>query len=256
MEQNVYFQNSKGNKLFGVLSNPNGDMTSPIIIIVHGHSSSNKSKNLVKLSEMINKKGVASFRIDLYGHGQSEGKFEEATVGEAVDSILSAIKYVKSNGYTKIGLVGSSFGGIASIIAASKTDDLFVLALKSPVSNYSDLYLWRGTSIEDWKEKGYREYPTKTGMERLNYVFYEDAIQNDGYEAKNISIPTLIVHGDADDEVPTEQSIKLSKLLPNCKLSIVKGADHTYTNETHSEQMLNEIVDYILNIEKGISIKN
>lgn len=93
-------------------------------------------------------------------------------------------------------------------------------------------------------------------MERLNYVFYEDAIQNDGYEAKNISIPTLIVHGDADDEVPTEQSIKLSKLLPNCKLSIVKGADHTYTNETHSEQMLNEIVDYILNIEKGISIKN
>ncbi len=252
MEQDVYFQNSKTNKLFGVLSNPNSDITSPIIIIVHGHSSSNKSKNLVKLSEMLNEKGIASFRIDLYGHGQSEGKFEEATVSEAVDSILSAIKYVKSNGYTKIGLVGSSFGGIASIIAASKTQDLFVLALKSPVSNYSDLYLWRGTSIGDWKEKGYREYPTKTGMGRLNYVFYEDAIQNDGYEvAKNISIPTLIVHGDADDEVPAEQSIKLSKLLPNCKLNIVKGADHTYTNETHSEQMLQEILNYILkNYEK------
>jgi enterochelin esterase-like enzyme len=45
---------------------------------------------------------------------------------------------LKKLGYTKIGLMGSSFGGISSIMAASKTNDLFVLTLKSPVSNFEE----------------------------------------------------------------------------------------------------------------------
>lgn len=53
-----------------------------------------------------------------------------------MDDILQAVEFIKQSGHQKIGLVGSSFGGMASIMAASKTPDLSVLALKSPVSDY------------------------------------------------------------------------------------------------------------------------
>jgi hypothetical protein len=63
-------------------------------------------------------------------------------------------------GYEKVGLVGSSFGGLASLIAASKTNDIYILVLKSPVSDYMELHKWRNTPINEWKQKGYRDYST------------------------------------------------------------------------------------------------
>ncbi len=247
MEQALKFQNTKGTNLAAILSNPTGSTDTLMVILCHGHSSTKNTKNYVKLTELLNKEGISTFRFDIYGHGESEGEFENATVSEAVDDIVSAVKYLKEKGYSKLGLVGSSFGGIASTIAASRIKDLQFLALKSPVSNYADFYFWRGTPIAKWKEQGYRDYKTKKGMLKLNYSFYEDAIINDGYTvAPSITIPTLILHGDADTEVLLDQSIKLAKLLPNGKLEIIKGADHSYTNESHAEQMLGALVAFIL----------
>ena len=246
-EQHIYFKDSRGNKIFGILHNPTGTTDRPIMILVHGHSSSNRSKSITMLSRLLHEKGISSFKIDLYGHGQSEGKFEEATVSEAVDDILQAILYLKNKGYSKIGLVGSSFGGLASIIAASKTQDLLVLALKSPVSNFADPHLWKDVSIADWKKRGYLDYQTKEGMAKLNYIFYEDAMRNDGYRvAHHITIPTLVMHGDRDTEVPVGQSIKLARLIPHATLHIIEGADHRYTNPEHLREMTQGIVDFII----------
>jgi len=247
MEQKIHFQNSKRYNLCGILNNPTHDNEKLIVILVHGHSSNKNTKSFSLLRKLIESKGISTFRIDLSGHGESGGKFEEATVSLVSNDILSAINYLKSQGYKKIGLVGSSFGGIASTIAASKSKDLLFLVLKSPVSDYADLYRWRGLNINEWKTKGIRDYPTKTGMLKQRYVFYEDAIANTGYKAApNIRVPTLIIHGDDDQEVPTYQSVKLSKLIPDNKLIIVKGADHTYTNPEHMKEMSGLISKFII----------
>ena len=234
MESKITFKNSRGLILYGILSNPTGIKEKPVIILAHGHSSNKKTKSFTLLNQLLQEKGFSTFRFDFSGHGESEGKFEDTTVSVAANDIISAIQYLKSQGYTKIGLVGSSFGGIASIIAASKSKDLFVLVLKSPVSNYADLIFWRGISTEDWKRKGYRDYSTKKGMLKLNYSFYEDAQILNGYVAgKKITVPTLIVHGNSDQDVPVEQSIALAKVIYESKLHIIEGADHTYTNPNH-----------------------
>lgn len=247
LEEKVTFMNSKGDKLKGVLYNPSGDKTKPIILFVHGHSSSKYTKNFVRLTEMLNDKGISSFRIDLYGHGESKGKFEDCTVSEACDDILQAIEFLKKQGYSKIGLLGSSFGGISSIMAASKSRDLFLLVLKSPVCNYEEKYLETNGKefIEEWKQKGVREYSKEKGL-KLYYSFYEDGLINDGYKAApNIKVPTLIVHGDKDEAVPVGQSIKISKLIPDCKLEIVKGSDHVYTLPEHRDQILKAVSKFI-----------
>ncbi|HJY98169.1 MAG TPA: alpha/beta fold hydrolase [Patescibacteria group bacterium] len=250
MERKVFFRHPSGENLCGILVTPDEKRTSPVFILVHGHSSNKNTKNLVKLSEILQREAIATFRIDLFGHGESGGRFEDATITKASESILSAIQYLEGLGYNKIGLLGSSYGGISSIIAASKTKDLFALALKSPVCNYAELYNSQLTKkqLEDWKKTGFYPYFSGDSRElRLSYAFYEDAKKNDGYEAiKNIGVPVLIVHGDKDTDVPLAQSLKLIKLAGNAQLKIIKGSDHRYTNEKHTDEMIRLISEFMI----------
>jgi len=250
MEEKIYFNNSKNNKLCGILSNPTNSKQKPIIVLCHGFKTSKDSNTYTKIQDIFNRDDISTFRFDFFGHGESEGKFEDITISEAVDDTLNAIKLLKKFGYTKIGLVGSSFGGLAALIAASKTKDLFVLALKSPVSDYQELELEKKSKKElnEWKQKGYNYYISGDGNKhKLNYTFFEDFKNNNGYEAaKKLKIPTLIVHGDKDESVPIKQSKKTAKIIKDCTLEIINGADHKYSNPKQFKLMLTLISKFII----------
>lgn len=249
MIEKTYFTNSNGLKLCGVLSNPANDVSRPIMILCHGFTTSKDNKTNTQLEFLFNEKNIATFRFDFFGHGESEGKFEDITVSEAADDILCAIEYLKRLGYAKIGLFGSSFGGAASIIAASKSNDLGILVLKSPVGDYLERELSRSTKaqLEEWKNRGYKDYfDSKGNKYKLNYTFFDDFSNNDGFKAaEKIKIPTLIVHGDADESVPIEQSKKIVGILSNGKLEIISGANHHYSDPEHYKKHLDFVVDFI-----------
>ncbi len=251
MQEKIYFSNSKGDKLCGILSNPTSDLSSPVIILCHGSTTSKNNSTNRRFEKIFNEQKIATFRFDLFGHGESEGDFENITISEAVNDILNAIKFVKEKGFSKLGLIGSSFSGASSLMVASKTSDLSVLALKSPVSNYLDKELQKRTKkeIEKWKSDGFiiRIYG-KGEKRKLNYSFFEDFKNNDGYKAsETIKIPVLIVHGDKDESVPIEQSKKTASILEDCTLEIIQGADHTYTKPSDFEKMLSLISEFVIN---------
>jgi dipeptidyl aminopeptidase/acylaminoacyl peptidase len=253
MEEKIFFKDSKGNRLCGILSDPTGDNGRPIIILCHGFRTSKNRRTYLRLQEMLNKRQISTFRFDFFGHGESDDKFEDITISEAVDDTLIALKFLKDRGYGKIGLFGSSFGGIVSLMVASKTSDLFVLALKSPVSNYLELESEKRSRKEmtAWKKDGFTLYKDGDGKKyRLKFSFFEDFKDNDGYEAaKKIKIPVLIVHGDKDVSVPLKQSKKTARIIKDCTLKVIKGADHKYARPEHFQKMLDLISAFI---EKNI----
>ena len=204
----------------------------------------------MRLEEILNRRKISTFRFDFFGHGESAGEFENITTSEAVDNVQSAIRFVKESGYDRIGLMGSSFGGFASILTAGQSGDLFVLALKSPVSDYLGLFIARDhdIDIETWRKKGFVfiEAPDEEDL-KLNYSFYADTEKIDGYSfAKKIRVPTLIVHGDQDETVPIAQSQMAASLIPDCRLEVIKGADHVYSKPENFEQMLDLISAFII----------
>ncbi|MBW7960487.1 alpha/beta hydrolase [Patescibacteria group bacterium] len=244
MEEKVFFNDGSGNRVCGILSNPANNKNNLVVVLVHGFNSKKNSNTNIALIKIFSKQNISSLRIDLFGHGESEGKFEELTLSKAISGIESAINYLKINGYKRIGLVGSSFGGLAAITVAAKSNDLVFLALKCPVSSYSEFTEYTDTDlIYNWRKQGYSYREGK----KLNYSFYEDIKNNIAYNvADKIKVPTLIVHGDADKDVPVEQSIKLSRLIPNCRLTIIKGAGHRFSEGDSKEEMLTEIVNFIV----------
>jgi len=129
-------------------------------------------------------------------------------------------------------------------------NDLYVLALKSPVSDYSSLFQAHQNEqeVKEINEKGFTYITDIEGKKRkLNISFFIDAQKADGYEAaKKIKIPTVIVHGNLDDSVPVEQSKKTASLMGNCRLEVIEGADHGYSNEEHFKEMLDLISKFIV----------
>jgi pimeloyl-ACP methyl ester carboxylesterase len=250
MNEKIFFDNSKGQKLCGILSNPTYLKDKPIIVLCHGFSTSKDGRTYVRLEEILNNSGISTLRFDFFGHGESNGKFEELTLSEAVDDIQKAIRLLKDSGYRKIGLFGSSFGGMASIVTASGGQDLYVLALKSPVSDYLGVLLSRISEqeLKNWKREGVIHFTGNEGEElKLNYSFFEDATKISGYDmAKKIKIPTLIVHGSKDETVPVEQSKKTAGLIENCRLKIIEGGDHTYSKEEDFEKLLDLVSKFII----------
>jgi len=238
----VEFKDSQGRKLIGILSNPaNSDK---VVVLCHGFGSSKNSKTYLQIEGLLNSQGIAVFRFDFFGHGDSDGDFADITLTKAVDGALSALDYVKSQGFKTVGLFGSSFGGITSLIVASKNPGIRCLCLKSPVSDYLGVIILNigEHKLDDWKINGSIEY--RDGL-MLNYSFYQDAQKYDSDEfAPKINVPTLFVHGNVDDIVPLEQSISTSKKVKDAKLEIVKGADHLY--HEGFDEMLKLVTDFLV----------
>ncbi len=215
MEEKIFFKNSRDENICGLLSDVGKDK---LAILCHGHSTSKNNKSWETLTPILNSKGISVFRFDFYGNGESDGKFEESNLSDSIDATTQAIKLVKDRGFKRIILVGSSFGGLSSIITASKSKDLYALVLKSPVSDYGEVHLKRYGEIgmEEWKQKGQAPYNPENDSRglKLDYSFVEDYKKYNVYElAKQIKVPTLIIHGSADEIVPVSQSEKLVKII-------------------------------------------
>lgn len=140
-------------------------------------------------------------------------------------------------------------------MAASKTTDLFVLGLKCPVSNYKDKHLEQKSkeTLTDWKTKGYLSHKSSRPQdeEKLNYTFFQDYDNNDGYKAaEKINIPTIIIHGEKDIDVPVKQSKKLNKILKNSELYLFENADHYFKKEGEFEKMIKLLFEFIIKYAK------
>ncbi len=235
------FINSKGILLDGKLDKVNYNKR--IVVMCHGFSSSKKGRTMEHVAPALNEAGLNTFRFDFFGHGDSEGSFEDITISEGIDDALNAIEYVKKLGYTRIGLLGVSFGGIVAMGAVLMSKDIKKLCLMCPVSDFVELIEKKFVKddIEEWRKKGFSDYQDK----KLKYGFYEDAKKWVMYgKAEDIDAETLVIHGDKDETVPIEQSRKLVKHLIDGRLHVVKGANHRLMDEEKMGEAVSEIVEF------------
>ncbi len=250
MEEALTFTDPAGHKISGILAKPD-KKTDRLAVLCHGFLSNKNSKTNHALTDLLVPHRIATFRFDFFGQGESEGPFEKITVTTAVPQALAALALVETKGYRRIGLVGSSFGGLVSLMAAAKSPKLTCLALKCPVPDFPEtLNLEFGEAgMAAWKATDTipNVVPGGTGRIKLSYGFYEDCIRHDGYAAaKAITAPTLIVQGNADEYVPIHQSRRLSESLGGRhSVVVLPGADHHFSNPDHFREMTTVIARWV-----------
>jgi pimeloyl-ACP methyl ester carboxylesterase len=248
MEQDLSFSDPRGHCVAAVLAAPASE-TDRIAILCHGFLSGKRSTTNKTLTRLLNAQGIATFAFDFFGQGESEGPFEALTITTAVAQAHAAMDLVRQKGFRRLGLMGSSFGGLVATLTAAQRHDLACLALKCPVVDFAEeLRLTLGEAeMTAWQSTD--TIPNIMGGTeriRLRYAFYEDCLRRIAYEpAKTITAPTLIVQGDQDECVPLHQSQQLAAALscPN-RMELLPGADHQFTKSADFNRMTTIIAEW------------
>lgn len=250
MEEPLTIQDRHGHGISAILSRPDRPTTG-LVVLCHGFLSGKNSTTNTTLTRLLNNQGLATFRFDFFGQGESDGPFEEITTTLAIEQTETVLDLVAAKGYDRIGLVGSSFGGLVAILTTARRQDIACLALKCPVVDFAEeLRLTFGPEeLARWQATD--TIPNIMGGSdriRLRYRFYEDCLQQIAYgPAEQISVPTLIVQGKQDECVPLHQSRRLHDVLGGQKrLDLLPDADHQFTRENDFRQMTVSISEWLV----------
>lgn len=137
-ETPFYFPNSNGDKLFGVLHNPDGPVRKGLIFC-HPYAEEKlwTHRVYVNFAREMALSGYASLRFDYKGHGDSEGKFEDSSVKSRLSDIESAIIWLKNEmpDILDICLCGLRFGATLALLAAENNPDIQKVVLWEPIVN-------------------------------------------------------------------------------------------------------------------------
>ncbi|MBE5859217.1 MAG: alpha/beta hydrolase [Butyrivibrio sp.] len=242
------FIDCDGIKLNAYLDMPkNGPDKCPLCIIIHGFTGHSEERHIVAVQETLNEIGIATLRADMYGHGKSDGKFEDHTLFKWLTNIIAVVDYAKSLDFvTDIYMAGHSQGGLSVMLAAAMERDVIkALMPLSPAAMIPEIARTGELLGLKFDPENIPEYLEAWDGRKLsgNYARVAQTIKVEDFVDKYTK-PVLLVHGDQDEAVPYETSVKFSKLYKDCRLVTIPGDTHCYDH--HLELVTKAVKEFML----------
>jgi pimeloyl-ACP methyl ester carboxylesterase len=166
------------------------------------------------------------------------GKYGKDRIKKAV--FVSAIPpYLLKTTDNPEGVDRSAFTQIEQLIEADRP-----AFLTNFLSNFYNLNEYSGTLISD--EAVRLSWMIAAGASPIGTLTCVNSWLTDfRKDLQGVSIPTLVVHGDADRIVPLENSGKrMPGLMKDCTLVVIPGGPHGL-NWTHAELLNRELLDFL-----------
>jgi len=242
----ISFKNSRGLTLVGDLCEFSKDY---IIIMSHGFTGDRHELGRFDIAiKYFCTKKHSTLRFDYSGSGESED--DSLTIAKEVEDLKSAVKYVKSLGYKKIGLFGMSLGALICLNSYSKNISCMVLI--GPITHNRENYTAHKFDEQHKKqlfEKGFIEIPKKEGIRKIVIVDKEMFLEREKIKPseylKKVKCPVLIMHGDVDTFVPYKDSQDAMKYLSKeSKLITLPKDNHHFMGKTLNTILKNSILWY------------
>lgn len=188
--------------------------------------------------------GRAFVRFDYFGHGESDGRFEDGTISRWRLDALAAIDRLTAG---PLVLVGSSMGGwMALLCALARPERVKALVLLAPAPDFTDKLMWAEFSEEQQREiteKGFWTRPSP--YDPAGYPIRRELIEDgrrwnvmDGEIA--LDVPVRILQGGLDEDVPWTHSFELMERLRSKDIvwSFIKDGDHRLSRRQDIERMI------------------
>jgi pimeloyl-ACP methyl ester carboxylesterase len=207
----------------------------PGIVFLGGFRSDMGGTKAVHLEGWARARGRAFLRLDYSGHGESEGRFEDGTIGIWAADALHVIEAATDGPQV---LVGSSMGGwIALLIARTRPDLLAGLVTIAAAPDFTEDAMWAsfGTGARAALERdGVVHLPSDYGEPYpITRDLIEDGRRNLVLRAPlPLDVPTRMLQGTADADVDTAVALRLLEHAEGAdiRLTLVRGADHRFSD--------------------------
>ena len=217
----------------------------PTIIFLPGYGSDMQGTKALALEEWARERRQAYLRFDYSGCGQSAGAFEEQTLGGWRNDVLALIDHLIEG---PVVLVGSSMGGwIMLLVALVRPDRVAGMVGVAAAPDFTD---WGFTTEQKMtiletgrveEESPYSDQPTVTTRE-----FWSSGEGNRVMHGSvDIGVPTRLLHGQKDADVPWERSPELARQLRSDDVQtwLIKDGDHRLSRAQDIALLIRAIED-------------
>jgi pimeloyl-ACP methyl ester carboxylesterase len=220
------------------------DGEGPTVVWLGGFHSDMTGTKAEVLAEQAKATGGAYVRFDYFGHGESEGAFENGTISRWREDTLAVIDELTQG---PLVLVGSSMGGwLASLAAIARPDRVKALVLIAPAPDFTETLMkpklpakalaaiaehgsW--TRPSDYDEDGYP----------ITRALLEDGARWSILPGPvPIDIPVRVLQGGADPDVPWTHALELANALTSehVVFTLIKDGDHRLSRPQDLERLV------------------
>lgn len=247
MENQEFYINDDGIKLHAKLDFPAEEKEKyPLVIVIHGFTGNMEEKHLVEVVKTMNETGFATLRVDMYGHGKSDGEFREHTLYKWVNNALAVVDYAKSLDYVSdLYLCGHSQGGMLTILVGAMEQDLFKAIIPLSPAILIPEYARRGELMG--KTFDPENIPDEIDMgegRTLSGNYFRVAQTIDVWKAvSQYKGHVLLIHGDADESVPVGYSWEAAQRYHDVKLVVIPGDTHCF--EKHLDMVTAAVKEFM-----------
>lgn len=244
----------RGHILRGMEHMPSGhDGPCPAVILLHGFTANKLQEHrmYLKLCRRLEGMGIACFRFDFLGSGESDGDFIDMTVSREIEEAKSILAMVRADSRIdpeRVTLLGLSMGGlVAGVVAGDCAGDLRNLVLIAPAGTMYERMMAGpvGAMLRSgsWVTEAADAWGNLFGK-----AFIEDLATVDAFaRARPFGGDVLIIHGTKDESVPYEVAYRYQEtaFAGRATVHLIEGADHTFNRYAWECEMIDTVCDFL-----------
>lgn len=228
--------------------------TGPCIVFLGGLKSDMEGTKAVHLECWAKGQGRAFLRFDYSGHGESSGTFTDGCIGDWAEDTRAAVSVLTDG---PLLVVGSSMGGWQALLLARAVPERIAgLVTIAAAPDFTEDGYWASFTDAQkhaLKTVGHVELPSDY-MEP--YIISKRMIE-DGRrhlvlrDPLHLPFPSRFLQGTADTAVSTDTALRLLEHAtgPDMRLTLVKDADHRFSDDACLDLIEEAITDVLAAID-------
>ena len=183
---------------------------------------------MVRISRALAERGIAVFRFDFTGLGESAGDFADTNFSSNLEDLVAAAELMRGEwGGAQI-LIGHSLGGAAVLAAARRIPEVKAVATLAAPSDTEHL---RDTLVDiapELESSGEAEVSLGGRPVRVRRQLLTDLEEQSMMASiHNLDLPLLIFHSPVDEVVGIDHARRIYKAAKHPKSFVsLDGADH------------------------------
>lgn len=226
-----FYIDCDGIRLHSKLERPEGaEGRGPLCILIHGFTGHMEEDHIRACAAAMLSVGISVLRVEMYGHGGSDGEFRDHTLYKWVTNALAVVSYVKKEDLaTDLYLCGHSQGGLLTMLIGGMCADDFKAIIPMSAAWVIPQAAREGSLLgQDFDPQHIPEVLAGDWCELSgDYIRVAQTIHVED-EIGRYKGKVLLIHGDADDTIPFLYSQKALELYADAELVPVSGADHCF----------------------------
>ncbi len=233
----VEFKGALDETLSAKVDLPEEEHIKAYALFAHCFTCSKDLKAVGNITRGLAEAGIATFRFDFTGLGQSKGDFAETNFSSNVDDLVAAYRYMEEELEAPAILIGHSLGGAAVLQAAHKMDLVKAVATIAAPAEPAHVKENFEMKLEEIQEKGEAEVTLAGRTFTIKKQFVDDLEETRMKKyIHELDRALLVFHSPLDNTVGIENASRIFIAAKHPKSFIsLDTADHLLQEKEDSQ---------------------